>query len=79
MATEALPKTYKAAIYDEPGKISAKVVEKDMPEPAAGDVLIRLCVLVHHRGAVNLHGMRKERLTSLEALTRGSATVTLGS
>lgn len=40
-----LPQKYSAAVYDEPGKISVKVVEKDLPEPAAGDVLIKLCVL----------------------------------
>lgn len=27
-----IPKKYKACIYDEPGKISTKVVELDMPE-----------------------------------------------
>lgn len=42
MAGEALPKKYKAAVYDQPGKISTKIVEKPMPEPAAGDVLIKL-------------------------------------
>lgn len=40
-----LPKKYKAAIYDEPGKISTKVVELDMPEPGPGEVLINLYVL----------------------------------
>ena len=39
---EELPAKYKAVIYDQPGKMSTKVVELDMPEPAAGDVLIRL-------------------------------------
>lgn len=39
---DALPSKYKAAIYDQPGEISTKVVELDMPEPAAGDVLIKL-------------------------------------
>lgn len=39
---EALPTKYKAVVYDEPGKISTKVVELDIPEPAAGDVLIKL-------------------------------------
>ncbi|KAK7742319.1 hypothetical protein SLS53_004464 [Cytospora paraplurivora] len=39
---EALPAKYKAVVYDEPGKISTKVVELDIPEPAAGDVLIKL-------------------------------------
>ncbi|KAF3761773.1 GroES-like protein [Cryphonectria parasitica EP155] len=42
MAGEPLPDKFKAAVYDKPGEISTKVVEKDMPEPAAGDVLIRL-------------------------------------
>ncbi|CAN8097843.1 unnamed protein product [Discula destructiva] len=42
MAAESLPQNYKAAVYDEPGKISTKVVTKDMPQPAAGDVLIKL-------------------------------------
>lgn len=42
-----LPQKYSAAVYDEPGKISVKVVEKDLPEPAAGDVLIKLYVLHH--------------------------------
>ncbi|KAI1340849.1 GroES-like protein [Xylariaceae sp. FL0016] len=37
-----LPKTYKAVVYDEPGKISTKVVELDMPEPGPGEVLINL-------------------------------------
>ena len=37
-----LPATYKACVYDEPGKISTKVVELDMPEPGAGEVLINL-------------------------------------
>ena len=39
-----LPKKYKAAIYDQPGKISTKVVELDMPEPGPGEVLINLYV-----------------------------------
>lgn len=39
---DALPSKYKAAIYDQPGKISTKLVDLDMPEPAAGDVLIKL-------------------------------------
>lgn len=44
MTDTQLPKTYKAAVYDEPGKLSTKVVEKEVPEPAAGDVLIKLYV-----------------------------------
>ena len=37
-----IPKQYTAAIYDEPGKISTKIEKLDMPEPGAGEVLIRL-------------------------------------
>lgn len=40
-----LPKTYKACVYDQPGKISTKVVDLDMPEPGPGEVLINLSVL----------------------------------
>ncbi|KUI53528.1 Alcohol dehydrogenase 2 [Cytospora mali] len=40
--TDELPAKYKAVIYDKPGQISTKVVELDMPEPASGDVLIKL-------------------------------------
>jgi propanol-preferring alcohol dehydrogenase len=39
-----LPSTYKACVYDEPGKISTKVVDLDMPEPGPGEVLINLFV-----------------------------------
>lgn len=42
MAGDALPETYKAVVYDEPGTFNTKVVEKPLPEPAAGDVLIKL-------------------------------------
>lgn len=42
-----LPKTYKALVYDEPGKISTKIVDLDMPEPGAGEVLINLFVPIH--------------------------------
>lgn len=52
MAEVDLPKTYKAAVYDEPGKVSTKVVEKDLPEPAAGDVLIKLFVLIFQMSSV---------------------------
>jgi propanol-preferring alcohol dehydrogenase len=37
-----LPKTYKAAIYDNPGTISTKIVEKEVPEPGPGEVLINM-------------------------------------
>jgi propanol-preferring alcohol dehydrogenase len=39
---DALPGKHKAMIYDQPGKISTKLVELDVPEPGAGDVLIKL-------------------------------------
>lgn len=42
MAAVELPKTFKGAVYDEPGKISTKVVDLDMPEPGPGEVLINL-------------------------------------
>lgn len=37
-----IPKKYKAAVYDTPGKVSTKIVELDTPEPDYGQVLIRL-------------------------------------
>lgn len=37
-----LPKKYKACVYDQPGQVSTKVVELDMPEPGPGEVLINL-------------------------------------
>lgn len=37
-----IPKKYKAVIYDQPGKVSTKVVELDTPEPGYGQVLIRM-------------------------------------
>jgi propanol-preferring alcohol dehydrogenase len=40
-----VPKTYKAAVYDEPGKISTKIVELDTPEPGYGQVLVNLYVM----------------------------------
>ncbi|KAI0019342.1 GroES-like protein [Xylariomycetidae sp. FL0641] len=37
-----LPKTYKAVVYDEPGKTSTKIVDREMPEPGLGEVLINI-------------------------------------
>lgn len=37
-----IPKRYKAMVYDKPGTISTKLEELDTPEPAAGDVLVRM-------------------------------------
>lgn len=42
MAVSEIPKKQKAAIYDEPGSVSTKVVELDVPEPSTGEVLINL-------------------------------------
>lgn len=42
MTTPEIPKKHKAVIYDEPGKISTKLVELDTPEPGPGEVLINL-------------------------------------
>lgn len=44
---DSLPAKYKAMVYDQPGKISTKMVELDMPEPGAGDVLIKLYANTH--------------------------------
>jgi len=41
-STGDLPKTYKGVVYDEPGKVSTKIVDLDMPEPGPGEVLINL-------------------------------------
>lgn len=37
-----IPKKFKAIVYDKPGTISTKIEEHDTPEPAAGEVLVRL-------------------------------------
>ncbi|OJJ81180.1 zinc-dependent alcohol dehydrogenase [Aspergillus glaucus CBS 516.65] len=42
MAALEIPKKQKAAVYDEPGSVSTKVVELDVPEPSTGEVLINL-------------------------------------
>lgn len=42
MAVPEIPKKQKAIIYDEPGSVSTKVVELDVPEPSTGEVLINL-------------------------------------
>ena len=42
MADMAIPKTYKALVYKEPGTISTEVVELETPEPKAGEILIKL-------------------------------------
>ncbi|KAI9042277.1 zinc-dependent alcohol dehydrogenase [Aspergillus affinis] len=42
MTTPEIPLKQKAVIYDQPGTVSTKVVEIDVPEPGAGEVLINL-------------------------------------
>lgn len=44
MAAPEIPKTQKAAIYDQPGTVSTKVVDLEVPEPGSGEVLINLYV-----------------------------------
>jgi hypothetical protein len=39
---EPAKKTHKAAIYDNPGTISTKVVDVETPEPGPGEVLVQL-------------------------------------
>ena len=70
MAAE-LPKKYKALVYDKPGSISTKIEELDMPEPAAGQVLINLY------GVVRIP--RKYIANSLQERTAVSATQTWAS
>ncbi|KAL3445686.1 alcohol dehydrogenase 2 [Aspergillus insuetus] len=42
MAAPEIPTKQKAIIYDNPGTVSTKVVELDVPEPGANEVLINL-------------------------------------
>ncbi|KAJ5331158.1 hypothetical protein N7476_000941 [Penicillium atrosanguineum] len=42
MAAPEIPKTQKAAVYDQPGTVSTKIVDIEVPEPGAGEVLINL-------------------------------------
>lgn len=42
MAAPEIPAKQKAVIYDQPGTVSTKVVELDVPEPGTGEVLINL-------------------------------------
>ena len=44
-AVPEIPAKQKAAIYDQPGTVSTKVVEIDVPEPGTGEVLINLYVV----------------------------------
>lgn len=38
----SIPQKQKAVVYDQPGKISTKVVELDVPEPGPGEILVNL-------------------------------------
>ena len=49
MAAPEIPKKQKAVIYDNPGTVSTKVVEIDVPEPGPGEVLINLYVRASHQ------------------------------
>ncbi|PKX90808.1 zinc-dependent alcohol dehydrogenase [Aspergillus novofumigatus IBT 16806] len=42
MAAPEIPKKQKAAVYDQPGTVSTKIEEIDVPEPGAGEVLVNL-------------------------------------
>lgn len=39
-----IPKPQKAIIYDQPGTISTKIVDREVMEPGPGEVLINLYV-----------------------------------
>lgn len=39
-----LSKSYKACVFDQPGKILTGVVDIDMPEPSPGEMLVDLSV-----------------------------------
>lgn len=73
MAAPEIPKKQKAAIYDQPGSVSTKVVELDVPEPGSGEVLINLYVI--SRGP---RTGRMPELTITEPIL-GFATLTLAS
>lgn len=59
MAAPDIPKKQKAAIYDNPGSVSTKIVELDVPEPSDNEVLINLYVkpskeLLQHLKSLNV-------------------------
>jgi propanol-preferring alcohol dehydrogenase len=43
-AAPEIPKMQKAIIYDQPGTVSTKIVDLEVPEPGTGEVLINLYV-----------------------------------
>lgn len=71
MAAPEIPKTQKAAVYDQPGTVSTKIVDIDVPEPGAGEVLINLFVY--------LNRPEEKRLTVPTEPTRAFATPTMES
>jgi propanol-preferring alcohol dehydrogenase len=42
--TNHVPETHRAAVYDQPGKLSIKVKDIPTPKPGKGEVLIQLYV-----------------------------------
>ncbi|KAJ4506424.1 hypothetical protein HRR90_008936 [Exophiala dermatitidis] len=42
MASVAVPSRHKALVYDNPGKLSAKIEEIETPKPGVGEVLVNL-------------------------------------
>ena len=42
----AIPKQFRACVYDQPGKISTKIEILETPELGPGEVLINLYVLI---------------------------------
>ncbi|KAL8942377.1 MAG: hypothetical protein Q9216_001697 [Gyalolechia sp. 2 TL-2023] len=50
MAEVEIPKQYKAAVYDEPGKVATKIETLDTPEPGPGEVLINMGQVGGHEG-----------------------------
>ena len=53
-AVPDIPAKQRAAIYDQPGTVSTKVVELDVPEPGVGEVLINLYVKRSYRVSVTV-------------------------
>lgn len=51
MASVQVPSRHKALVYDNPGKLSAKIEEIDTPKPGVGEVLVNLT----HSGGTALH------------------------
>lgn len=52
MTVTDIPKKQKAVVYDQPGTVSTKVEEIDVPEPGTGEVLINLYVSCSYHSSV---------------------------